>query len=146
MFAGAEDTPFFRGVVVEASGILAVGERACLPVLGVVSLAVGAIRADEALDELLAYLFVEVDAFAVEPVLTHIAAYHPSVIVWSTAEAVRTVVGLVVGAAAITAAGFARHPVYPVPRLGALCFLGRSFRRSCALLLGCRPHLGRSCR
>ncbi len=78
---GAEDAPVLGGFGVEAGGVVAARQRTGLSVLGVVLLAIRAIRADEALDELLADLLAEVDAFAVEPVFAGVTAYHPSVVV-----------------------------------------------------------------
>lgn len=138
MLVGAEDAPVLQGLGVQAGGIPAAGQRAHLPVLGVVLPAIRAVGADEALDEAFADLLAEVDALAVEPVLADVAAYHPSVVVRSPAQTVRAVVGPVVGAA--TPLG--------IPRgldLGPGAFgLPRLLRGRSALLPVCRLHLGGS--
>lgn len=98
MVGAAEDAPVPRVLGVEAGGAPAAGQGARPLVLGVVALPVGAVGADEALDEPLARLLVQVHALAVEPVLARVAADHPPVVVRPPADAVGPVVRLVVRA------------------------------------------------
>lgn len=128
VLVAAEDGGLVR-LAVETGGVGAAVQRAHLLVLGVVVVAVGAARADEALDKLLAQVLIEVYTLAVEPVFTHFAADHPAVVVGPTADAVGPVVRLVVGALA-GGAVLLRHP-----GLGRLSLLRRLLGGGNALLL-----------
>lgn len=71
----------------QAAGLLEDRDDALVPV--------GAVRAHEALDEMLANVLVDADTLPVEPVFADVAAYHESVVVRSPADAIRAVVRLI---------------------------------------------------
>jgi hypothetical protein len=71
----------------QAAGLLEDRDDALVPV--------GAVRAHEALDEVLANVLVDADTLSVEPVFADVAAYHESVVVRSPADAIRAVVRLI---------------------------------------------------
>lgn len=81
---------------VDAGGLEAALEGARLLVARDVVLAVGAVGADVALDQVLADLLADLDALAVEPVLAPVARDHPAVVVWPTADTIGAVVRLLV--------------------------------------------------
>lgn len=53
---------------------------------------VAASGADELFNEIFANLLIQVDAFAMEPIVAVFAANHPTMVVWSPTQTVRPVV------------------------------------------------------
>jgi len=136
MLVGTEDA---RLVLQQACRLTACPQRARLLVYRA-QVALGAVGTDEPLDEALAHVLAQVDALPVEPVLTVLAANHPSMVVGSATEAVRPVVGLVVIVLARSGVCALRRGLGllgPLPRFAVPGALGRFLNSgSGAFLLG----------